>query len=335
MSVISDQLKKNRNNDIVISIKNVEKIYPNVIALKDISCDIKKGEIFCLIGPNGAGKTTLVNLIIGQLKPTNGSILVKGLDPIRDRKKLFKTFGLVPQEIALYEELTGKENLNFHGRLFNMSSNDISEKVKEMLAIAGLEKRQNDRVSTYSGGMKRRLQLVRALLHDPEILILDEPTLGVDVQTRSAIHNYIIELANQGRTVVITTNYMEEAEKLGEKIIILDNKIIEGPDKLTNIQNRIFPGSIIEFKTQITKVNSEFKNDFIKNKIHGTMIFEKKLDNSNMLVGFLVKTNQVEVILEQFIIYSRAHGIPLQELTMKTPNLEDIFLKLTGKEFRD
>ena len=157
------------NNNIIIKAENVRKDYPNITALENISFSIQKNEIFCLIGPNGAGKSTIVKLLTGQIKLTQGKIIINNMDPISDRKRLVGTFGLVPQEIALYNELTGRENLTFHARLYNVPKHKLRQKVDEMLEIVGLTERQHDYVGTYSGGMKRRLQLVRALLHEPNI----------------------------------------------------------------------------------------------------------------------------------------------------------------------
>ena len=274
-------------------------------------------------------------MITGQLKQTNGTIKVKGRDPYNERKSLFGVFGLVPQEIALYNELTGRENLEFHARLYNVPKFEISPKVEKLLKIAGLFERRNDRVGTYSGGMKRRLQLIRALLHEPELLILDEPTLGVDVQTRSAIHEYILELASQGMTILVTTNYMEEAERLAENILILDTKIIEGPGRLHEIQERVFPNTIFEFKTTYKSLTSEFYDQFLKQELNGQIIMEKNLSETHSFFQIMFESNNIEEIIEKFLGYTKSHNIPIEEFVFKKPTLEDIFLKLTGKEFRE
>ncbi len=323
------------NSNVLIELNQVDKHYPNTIALDNISFQIHKGEIFCLIGPNGAGKSTLVKLITGQLKQTNGTIRVKGKDPYSERRSLFGVFGLVPQELALYNELTGYENLDFHARLYSMPKSEIAPKVEKLLKIAGLFERRNDQVGTYSGGMKRRLQLIRALLHEPELLILDEPTIGVDVQTRSAIHEYILELAKQGMTILVTTNYMEEAERLAEIIVILDTKIIEGPGHLREIQERVFPNTIFEFKTTQNNLTSEFYDQFLTQQLNGQILMEKKLSETHSFFQIMFESNNIEEIIEKFLTYTKAHNIPIEEFVFKKPTLEDIFLKLTGKEFRE
>ena len=330
-SVLNNQNKQQE----LITIKNITKEYPNTVALKDISFNIRKGEIFCIIGPNGAGKSTIVKLLTGQIKASNGEIRVHEFHTIRDRKKILGMFGLVPQEIALYNELTGRENLEFHGRLFDLSKQFMSQKIEELLTMAGLIDRQHDLVKTYSGGMKRRLQLIRALLHEPEIVILDEPTLGVDVQSRNAIHKYIRDLPSKGKTVVLTTNYMEEAERLADRLIILDTKIIDGPGRLLEIQERVFPNLIIEFKTKRAMLKSDFLTMFLQKELKGKIISEKNMSEKHVILQIIFDTIHTEEIFEKFIAYTKANDIPIEEFTLKRPNLEDVFIKLTGKEFRE
>jgi len=330
-SVLNNQ---NKQQELII-IKKITKEYPNTVALEDISFNIRKGEIFCIIGPNGAGKSTIVKLLTGQIKASKGEIRIHEFDTLKDRKKILGMFGLVPQEIALYNELTGRENLEFHGRLFNLSKQFMTQKIDELLVMAGLIDRQHDLVKTYSGGMKRRLQLIRALLHEPEIVILDEPTLGVDVQSRNAIHKYILDLPSKGKTVVLTTNYMEEAERLADRLIILDTKIIDGPGRLLEIQEKVFPNLIIEFKTERAMLKSEFLTIFLQDELKGKVISEKDMSERHVILQIIFDTTHVEEIFEKFIAYTKANDIPIEEFTIKRPDLEDVFIKLTGKEFRE
>lgn len=319
----------------LITIKNITKEYPNTVALKDVSFNIRKGEIFCIIGPNGAGKSTIVKLLTGQIKASEGEIRVQNFHTIKDRKKILGMFGLVPQEIALYNELTGRENLEFHGRLFDLSKQFMTQKIDELLTMAGLTDRQHDLVKTYSGGMKRRLQLIRALLHEPEIVVLDEPTLGVDVQSRNAIHQYIRNLPSIRKTVVITTNYMEEAERLADRLIILDTKIIEGPGRLLDIQEKVFHNLIIEFKTERVVLEDNLLSEFLQEEMKGRIISEKNLSEKHIFLQIIFDTINTEEIFEKFIGYAKINKIPIEEFTLKRPNLEDVFIKLTGKEFRE
>src|SRR5699024_5961812 len=221
-----------------ISINNLNKSYCKrkgevFYVLKDLSLEVESGTVFALLGPNGSGKTTTINMINGLNRPTDGSISVMNLDPVKDMKKVRDLLAVVPQETALYNDLTAYENLMFHAQYYGIPKKDWHSSVQHALNLVGLDKRKNDRVGSYSGGMQRRLALGRALLTSPEILLLDEPTLGVDVQSRNAIWNQIRNLAKEGKTVFLTTNSMEEAEALADLIFIIDhgNEIIAGTPK--------------------------------------------------------------------------------------------------------
>ena len=322
----------NEKSEILIQFSNVEKKYPSVTALQDISFEINKGEVFCLLGPNGSGKTTSIKLITGQIKPTNGNIFVRGSDPIKDRNEIIHTFGYVPQDIALYMELTGRENLHFHGELFNIPKNKLDKRIDEMLEVAGLIDRQNDQVRTYSGGMQRRLQLVRALLHDPEIILLDEPTLGIDVQSRRAINDHILNIAKMGKTVIVTTNYLVEAEKLADRLVILDNHIVAGPATVKEVQEQTFPESLLIFETLTEKITPDFVS-IIQTLSKGEILSKRE---SGDRTKFKLKSRQsTQFLLENLLNISKEQDIPILGMTVKTPSLEDVFLKLTGKEFRD
>ncbi|NOY10427.1 MAG: ABC transporter ATP-binding protein [Spirochaetes bacterium] len=201
-----------------------------ITAVDNLSFSIEKGEIFGLLGPNGSGKTTVVNLLTGLLVPDKGKIRVLGLDPLRDWKRLRYSFGLVPQESPLYPELNAYQNLEFQGALYLKSLKEIKDRVEHILELVELKNRASEKIKNYSGGMKRRLAIGKALLHEPEIIFLDEPTLGVDVQGSHRIWDYIKMLARQGKTVLVTTNVMSEAEYLCGRLLIIDsgNKIAEG-----------------------------------------------------------------------------------------------------------
>ncbi|MFW9852479.1 MAG: ABC transporter ATP-binding protein, partial [Candidatus Thorarchaeota archaeon] len=208
---------------MMITITNLTKKYGERIVLDEISLNIGD-EIFGLLGPNGAGKTTIVNILCGLLKRDSGEIFVAGLDPIKNPGAVRKKIGLVAQETALYEYLTAKENLVFHARFYGVPRSEREKRIQEALELAQLKDRANERVSKFSGGMKRRLALTRSLIHDPEILILDEPSLGIDVQNRNEIWNRILELKeDQNKCILLTTNYMDEADRLSDRCAIIDN----------------------------------------------------------------------------------------------------------------
>lgn len=207
----------------LVKIENLVKKYDKNTAVKGISFEINKGEVFGLLGPNGAGKSTTISMLSGILKPTEGKILIDGRDTSKYPMLAKKAIGLVPQDIALYPTLTAKENLYFWGRMYNLSGKLLKERVFEVLEIAGLEDRKNETIKSYSGGMKRRINIAAALLHHPEILIMDEPTVGIDPQSRNHILESVKKLNSAGMTIIYTSHYMEEIEYLCTRIGIVDH----------------------------------------------------------------------------------------------------------------
>jgi len=214
---------KTENNDI-ISVSNLSKVFDGFFAVNNISFSVKSGEIFAFLGPNGAGKSTTIKMLTTLLRPTGGEISMNGHDPIASPHKVRQTFGIVFQDPSLDEDLTAYENMEYHGILYKVSKDTRRQRIKELLNIVELWDRKDDYVKRFSGGMKRRLEIARGLLHHPNILFLDEPTLGLDPQTRNLIWNYIRELNQaKGVTVFFTTHYMEEAERVAQRIAIIDH----------------------------------------------------------------------------------------------------------------
>src|SRR5437660_6415422 len=217
-------------------------------AVDHLSLTVQQGEIFGLLGPNGSGKTTTINMISGLSVPTSGQVRVMGYDVRHQARQMRRLLGSIPQETALYEELTAWDNMDFHADLFGVPRKEKKERIVKLLELVQLLDRKASRVSTFSGGMKRRLAIARALLHEPSLIYLDEPTLGVDVQARRAIWDYCLSLRDQGKTVLITTNYLEEAQTLCERLAIIDHgKLItvDTPDHL----KQIYGGTIVELET--------------------------------------------------------------------------------------
>ncbi len=224
-----------------ISIENLvhRYKYAEQVAVNGISLEIKAGEIFGLLGPNGAGKTTTISILSGLLKPTQGKVSIHDFDVIQQNDESKKMIGVVPQEIALYPTLTAKENLEFFGSMYGIPKAALKEKIKQYLNLFGLDNTGNKRVEQFSGGMKRRLNLIASLLHDPKILILDEPTASVDVQSRNMIIEFLRDLNKKGTTILYTSHYLEEAENLCTEIAIIDEGkiIIQGsPQKIIGSQ---------------------------------------------------------------------------------------------------
>jgi len=218
-----------------ISIENLVHRYKDAeqVAVNGISLEIKEGEIFGLLGPNGAGKTTTISILSGLIKPTQGKVSIHGFDVMQQSDESKKVIGVVPQEIALYPMLTANENLEFFGSMYGIHKAELKERIKHYLNLFGLENTGNKRVEQFSGGMKRRLNLIASLLHDPKILILDEPTASVDVQSRNLILEFLHDLNKKGTTILYTSHYLEEAENLCTEIAIIDdgNIIIQGSPK--------------------------------------------------------------------------------------------------------
>jgi ABC-2 type transport system ATP-binding protein len=212
----------------IIGIRELTKYYKGNEdpAIDKISLEIMAGEIFGLLGPNGAGKTTTISILCGLFSPTSGSVTINGLDISHDLEKIKRIIGVVPQDLALYPTLTALENLRFFGNMFGLRGKSLDEKIFDKLKFFGLEKYARKRVSSYSGGMKRRVNLIAGLLHDPKILFLDEPTVGIDVQSRIVILEYLQELNNSGTTIIYTSHYMEEAENLCTRVAIIDRGVV-------------------------------------------------------------------------------------------------------------
>ncbi|HET6566045.1 MAG TPA: ABC transporter ATP-binding protein, partial [Xanthomonadales bacterium] len=217
----------------MIQLERVSRSFGDLLAVDDFSIHIPRGEIFGLLGPNGAGKSTLISMISGQLLPTSGSVLVNGLAPVSVAAK--RQLGIAPQSLAVYEELSANANLEFFGRLYGLRGNELKSACARVLEFVELQDRAADRVEHYSGGMKRRLNLAIALLHEPQILLLDEPTVGVDPQSRNRLFESVLALKQQGMTIVYTTHYMEEAEKLCDRVGIVEQGKLLALDRVDRL----------------------------------------------------------------------------------------------------
>jgi ABC-2 type transport system ATP-binding protein len=233
------------NSKAAIQLEGLTKLYQGTTepAVKEISLQILKNEIFGLLGPNGAGKTTTINMLCGLLNPTKGRIIINGLSLHENLKKIRQQIGVVPQEIALYPTLTANENLHFFGNMYGLKGQKLKERINECLNLLGLEDKAKRKIKTYSGGMKRRINLIAGILHKPQILFLDEPTVGIDVQSRNVILAYLRELNKNGTTIIYTSHYLEEAEAFCTQVAIIDygEVIISGrPHDLINSKQEYF-----------------------------------------------------------------------------------------------
>ena len=303
----------------MIKVDNLNKRYGDIVALDDVSFEVKKGETFGLLGPNGAGKTTTIQLLCGLLKPDSGTVSLDGkTDPTLVDVRL--NLGMVPQSLAIYEELTAEENLRFFGRIYELSGQKLKERVRECLEIAGLTERKKEKVSKYSGGMKRRLNMVCSFLHEPTLLLLDEPTVGVDPQSRNLIFDTIEAMKKQGRTILYTTHYMEEAQRLCERVAILDHGRVLAMDSVENLISKHGGPSHIEAEFEEKLSDPEKVKSFIKDE--NVQFEETKIRfQTNQPMESLAKLNR--------------SGLRFHSLKVQTANLEDVFLNLTGRRLRD
>jgi ABC-2 type transport system ATP-binding protein len=305
-----------------IELRSLSKTFGPIRAVDQLSLTVQHGEIFGLLGPNGSGKTTTINMISGLSTPTSGQVYVMGYQMPRHARHIRQMLGAVPQETALYEELSAWDNLAFHADLFGMARTAKQARIRQMLDLVQLQERARSRVGTYSGGMKRRLALARALLHDPALIYLDEPTLGVDVQSRRAIWNYILTLREQGKTVLITTNYLEEAQALCGRIAILDHGKLIALDTPEHLK-QIYGGSVVELETVAsTNIADDLR------ALSG--IKDVRQDGQR----FIVTTEEGGQVVPQIINLVAKHG-ELRQIAVREPTLDEIFLQLTGTALRD
>ena len=311
-----------RTTEPAINVIDLCKSFASFQAIDHLSLTVERGEIFGLLGPNGSGKTTTINMISGLSMPTSGTVRVMGYDIRHHARQVRRLLGAVPQETALYEELSAWANLDFHADLFGIARKEKKERITRILELVQLLERKNSRVSTFSGGMKRRLALGRALLHDPQLIYLDEPTLGVDVQARRAIWDYILALRTQGRTVLITTNYLEEAQALCDRLAIIDHGTLIAVDTPAHLK-QTYGGSVIELESEKALVALEEV---------------KALDGVKDVVQdgpcLTITTHGASNIVPQIINIVSREG-ELRNIAVREPNLDEIFLRLTGRELRD
>ncbi len=252
--------------DNIIEIKNLTKKFKNFTAVDGITFDVKKGEIFSFLGPNGAGKTTTIKMLTTLASPTSGSILINGFDPAKQQNQARASFGIVFQDPSLDDELTAYENLNMHGMLYKIKVKERRERIKQLLNFVELWDRKDDLVKHFSGGMKRRLEIARGFLHHPKILFLDEPTIGLDPQTRNHIWEYLKKMnKEEGTTVFLTTHYMEEAEKVSSRIAIIDHGKIIAQGTSEELKKSTKTNSLEEAFLKLT--GSEIREETVKNQV--------------------------------------------------------------------
>jgi len=304
--------------DYIITVESLVKRFGPVTAVDSISFNVAPGEIFGFLGPNGAGKTTTINILCTLSKPTSGRATIDGYDVVRQQSRVRQSIGLVFQDPSLDERLSGLQNMRFHAMVYNMPATVREQRIEQVLCMVELWDKRNSEVRTYSGGMKRRLELARGLLHHPRVLFLDEPTLGLDPQTRNHIWDYILEMRQlEGTTIFLTTHYMDEAEKADRVAIIDYGKLVamDSPEKL----KRIVSKDIISVKTD--------DSDKAAEEIRLRYQIEARRDGDELTF----EVDGGEKFLPTFL---KEFTTKILSVSLRKPSLDDVFLKLTGREIR-
>lgn len=304
----------------MLRVSHLRKSFGQTVAVQDVSFSVAAGECVALLGPNGAGKTTTLSMVSGLIQPDSGEVLIQG-QPLGAHSRM--AIGLVPQEVALYDELSGFENLRLLGALYPLTAQTLQRRIEESARSVGLFERLADKVKNLSGGMKRRLNIAATLLHDPALLLFDEPTVGIDPQSRNAIFDHILALKAQGKTVIYTTHYMEEAERLCDRIVIVDHGRIVADERLSALQQRAqgHPVLVIEC-AQEPQVTAEL---LALPGVRGASQEGRTLT---------VEMAQMETA-PQLLKWCSDQALHIHFFTLKRPNLESVFLTLTGKNLRD
>jgi ABC-2 type transport system ATP-binding protein len=310
----------------MLEVVELKKQYKNKYAVNNVNLYLEKGETVGLLGPNGAGKSTMISMISSLISPTSGDVRVYNESILKAPKKLREILGVVPQEIALYMELTARENLEFFGRIHRIPKVDLKKRVEEVLEIIGLKDREKDLVKTFSGGMKRRLNIGVALLHEPELIIMDEPTVGIDPQSR----NYILETvkrlnSEKNMTVLYTSHYMEEVEYLCDRIYIMDHGEIIAAGSKEEIKCILSAEQTILIKVDLVK------GEFIQQLENNPSIKNISIQEPNISI---IVPKQVNILKDVFKIAEET-GTVITSANVETPSLEDVFLHLTGRQLRD
>ncbi|MCX6752155.1 MAG: ATP-binding cassette domain-containing protein [Candidatus Nomurabacteria bacterium] len=302
----------------LIEIKNLTKKFENFVAVDNLSLDVNKGEILGLLGPNGAGKTTTLSMLATLLPPTSGDALVEGFSVTKDPTQVRRSIGFVFQDPSSDDLLTGRENLYLHALMYGVKNSEINKKIDEGLKLVDLTDKQNIRMRKYSGGMRRRLELARGFLHSPKILFLDEPTLGLDPQTRENLWKYIKKLSVENKiTIILTTHYMEEADMLCDRVAIIDHGKIIALNTPSGFKKGL-GGDLITVKTKNPALPDLKKMGFIKNIQYENNLLSLTVDNaSKHLQEILKKVGEAE------------------NVELHPPTLHDVFIKLTGRQIRE
>jgi ABC-2 type transport system ATP-binding protein len=325
---------------LAIALNDVSKVFGSgkkqFTAVDRLSLQVPQGQVFGLLGPNGSGKTTTISMTSGLIPASSGSIEILGMDVYRDRSRVRRLMGTVPQETALYEELTAWANMSFHADLYGVPRREKKERIAQLLDLVKLADRKDSRVGTFSGGMKRRLAIARALLHDPQLIILDEPTLGVDVQARAAIWAYIRDLRGHGKTILITTNVLEEAQELCDQVAIIDHGalvIVDTPSRLRQSHG----GTVVSVKVQVLpdySLSHALESLREVDGIRDVALAEPPAGAPGISEHELaIATERDDTLAGIVTVLTRSCEI--RDLSVRESRLDEVFLDLTGSALRD
>lgn len=310
---------------LAVEARDLTKVYGgSLVAVDHVNMEVEEGEIFGFLGPNGAGKTTTIKMLSTLLKPTSGYARVSGYDVVKEPDKVRRSIGIVFQDPALDDQLTGRENLDFHARIYGLDRRERNTRIHEVLELVGLEGESDQLVKSYSGGMRRRLEIARGLMHYPKVLFLDEPTLGLDVQTRRAIWDYVLKLnRDEGVTIFLTTHYMEEAEYLSDRIAIIDRgriMVVDSPENLRNmVGNDVITVGCRDCKRLRFRLERE---DWIRKIIVHDDTLEAYVSEGEGKVPAIVRIAEEE-------------GVSVDSISLRKPSLEDVYLHYTGRMIRE
>lgn len=313
------------SRESAITLRGLTKRFGDLVAVDRVDLDIAKGELFGLLGPNGAGKSTLIKMLTTMLKPTAGEATVWGHNVAKERNEVRSAIGVVFQDLSIDNMLTGRENLDFHGRMYGLDGAVRKKRIEEVLDLVDLTDKADIKMEEYSGGMQRRLEIARGLMHHPNVLFLDEPTLGLDAQTRRHIWKYVEEMnAQEGVTIVLTTHYMEEADYLCDRVAIVDNGRIVALDTPQALKDKIGADTItLEAEGEAEKLLAALQPfDWIREAAASNGAIELRVDHAQARVP--------EVMKEAY-----RNSVAIKSVALHEPTLEDVFLKFTGRKMRE
>jgi len=317
-------------NNIAIEVIKLKKYFEEVKAVDDISFKIRRGECFGFLGPNGAGKTTTINILSCYLKPDDGTAYIAGFDVVKEHKEVKKNIGIVPQENIFYNELTVYENLKFFGKMYTIDSELLKRRSNNLIAKVGLEEKKRVKAEKLSGGMKRRLNLIIGLVHDPDILFLDEPTAGLDPQTRRLIWDYIFELKSRNKTIFLTTHYMDEADVLSDRLAIIDHGKIIAEGSPEYLKETIGRGDLLNLKIEGAKST-------LLQSIEELKAYEYVLDAFYLKEEMITRVSAMDGIgkIGKILKIFTQNGLQVVDVEVQRNSLENVFLALTGRSLRE